>query len=90
MAESSNEPKQRITLPWIPKISPKLRNVYKKAGYDVVFKFGKTLGAILSLKNKMKLPKDSYPGVYQIPCSCGITPYRGETKKIISTSLVLS
>ena len=85
MAESSNEPKQRITLPWIPKISPKLRSVYKKAGYDVAFKSGKSLGAILSSKNKMKLPKDSYPGIYQIPCSCGITPYRGETKKKIST-----
>ena len=48
MAESSNEPKQRITLPWIPKISPKLRSVYKKAGFDVAFKSGKSLGAISS------------------------------------------
>ena len=29
----------------------------------------------------MKLPENSYPGIYSIPCSCGMTPYRGETKK---------
>ena len=35
---STEEPKKRITLPWIPKVSPKLKSVYKKAGYDVAFK----------------------------------------------------
>ena len=64
-SETTEEPKKRITLPWIPKVSPKLRKVYKKAGYDVAFKSGKNLGSILSLKNKAKLPKNSYPGVYQ-------------------------
>ena len=82
---STEEPKKRITLPWIPKVSPKLKSVYKKAGYDVAFKSGKNLGSLLSLKNKSKLPKNSYPGVYQIPCSCGIPPYRGQTKKRIVT-----
>ena len=82
---SREEPKKRITLPWIPKLSPKLRSVYKKAGYDVAFKSGKNLGSLLSLKNKSKLPKNSYPGVYQIPCSCGIPPYHGRTKKRIVT-----
>ena len=76
-----------IMLPWIPKITPRLKRVYKKVGYDVAFKFGKDLGSILSLKNKAKLPKKSYPGVYQIPCSCGITPYCGQTKKRIDTRL---
>ena len=86
-SETTEEPKKRITLPWIPKVSPKLRKVYKKAGYDVAFKSGKNLGSILSLKNKAKLPKNSYPGVYQVPCSCGIAPYRGETKKKVDTRL---
>ena len=85
--QTTDAPKPRITLPWIPKISPKLRTVYKKAGYDVAFKSGKNLGTILSAKNKAKLPKNSYPGIYQIPCSCGIPPYRGQTKKKISTRL---
>ena len=86
-SEITEEPKKRIMLPWIPKISPKLRKVYRKAGYDVAFKSGKNLGSMLSLKNKTKLPRNSYPGVYQIPCSCGIPPYRGETKKKIETRL---
>ena len=86
-SETIEGPKKRIMLPWIPMISPKLRKVYKKAGYDVAFKSGKNLGSILSLKNKAKLPKNSFPGVYQIPCSCGIPPYRGQTKKKINTRL---
>ena len=84
---ANDQPKQRITLPWIPKISPKLRSVYKKAGYAVAFKSGKNLSSILTSRNKTKLPEGSYPGIYQIPCSCGITPYRGETKKKIATRL---
>ena len=76
-----------VTLPWIPKVSPKLRNVFKKAGYNVAFKSGRNLGAILSAKNKAKLPKNSQPGIYQIPCSCGKPPYRGETKKKVDTRI---
>ena len=87
ITESKEEPAKIVTLPWILKISPKLRSVYKKAGYKVAFKSGRNLGAILSSKNKTKLPKNSYPGVYQIPCTCGIPPYRGETKKKIETRL---
>ena len=74
-----------ITLPWIPGVSPKLRKAYRKAGYKVAFKSGRSIGDILTAKNKTKLPKNSRPGVYKIPCSCGITPYRGETKKRICT-----
>lgn len=76
---------QTITLPWIPGVSPRLRKVYRKAGYKVAFKSGRNIGNILTSRNKMKLPKNSYPGVYKIPCSCGIPPYRGETKKRILT-----
>ena len=69
----------------IPGVSPKLKKAYRKAGYKVVFKSGRNIGDILTAKNKTKLPKNSRPGVYKIPCSCGITPYRGETKKRICT-----
>ena len=81
----SNEIKQTITLPWIPTISPKLKKAYRKAGFKVVFKSPKNIQTILTSKNKSKLPKNSFPGVYEIPCSCGKTPYRGETKMKIST-----
>ena len=85
--ETNDSPMHTIRLPWIPKISPKLRSVYKKAGYKVAFKSGRNLGTILCARNKTKLPKNSYPGVYQIPCSCGIPAYRGETKKRICTRI---
>ena len=84
---TTDNPTQRITLPWIPKVSPKLRSAYKKAGIHVAFKSGRNLSTILSAKNKTKLTKNSYPGVYKVPCSCGAPPYRGETKKKISTRL---
>jgi hypothetical protein len=83
--DTDNDMMQTIILPWIPGVSPKLKKVYRKAGYKVVFKSGRNLSTILTAKNKTKLPNNSYPGIYKIPCSCGITPYRGETKKKVST-----
>ena len=82
---TNEEVSKTVTLPWIPVLSPKLKKVYRKAGYKVVFKSGRNLTSILTAGNKTKLPKNSYPGVYKIPCSCGIQPYRGETKKRICT-----
>ena len=80
-----NDIRQTVTLPWIPVLSPKLKKIYQKAGYKVVFKSGKNIANILTASNKTNLPKNSYPGVYKVPCSCGKTPYRGETKKRICT-----
>ena len=83
---NATEIHQTITLPWIPGgVSTKLKKIYRNAGYKVVFKAGPNIQTILTSKNKMKLPKNSFPGVYKTPCSCGITPYRGETKKRILT-----
>ena len=70
-----------VTLPWVSGLSPRLRKEYKKAGYKVVFKSGKNLERILTSRNKSKLPDNSYPGVYKIPCSNHPkNPYIGETK----------
>ena len=84
----TNEPdttKQTITLPWIPGLSPKLRKNYKKAGYKTVFKSGASIKRLLTSRNKSKLPKNSQPGVYKIPCPCTPQPYIGETKLQIRT-----
>ena len=76
----------RITLPWIPGVSSKLRKAYKKAGYQVVFKSKANLKTILTAKNKVQLPKNSRPGVYKIPCDCKkVPPYIGQTKLQIRT-----
>ena len=77
-----------ITLPWIPGLSPKLRKAYRQAGYRVAFKANQNLQSILSKKNKVKLPPNSQPGVYRIPCGCGkVPPYIGKTKLRILTRI---
>ena len=81
----SNPVQGTISLPWIPGVSTKLKKIYQKAGYKVTFKSNRNLESVLTSKNKIKLPKNSFPGVYKIPCSCGKTAYRGETKKKVST-----
>ena len=80
--EASNQQTgETVTIPWIPGVSPRLKKAFRKAGYKVVCKSGRNIGSILTAANKTKLPPNSYPGIYRIPCSCGKTPYRGETKK---------
>ena len=37
-SEETNNQSTTITLPWIPGVLPKLRKVYKKAGYKTVYK----------------------------------------------------
>ena len=80
-AQTTNEePAQTVSLPWIPGVSPSLKKAFRKAGYKVTFKANPNLMSILTKKNKAKLPANSYPGVYKIPCSCGVPPYIGKTK----------
>ena len=83
---NDDEEKPTVRLPWIPNVSSKLKQAYKKAGYKTVFKSGPNLQTILTSKNKTKLPVNSHPGVYKIPCKCNLTPpYIGETKVQIAT-----
>ena len=71
----------KYTLPWIPRLSPKLRKCYKKAGYKTVFKSSASIKRLLTSKNKSALPTNSYPGVYRINCTSRLCqPYVGETK----------
>ena len=83
----NEETGETVTIPWIPGVSPRLKKAFRKAGFKVVCKSGQNIGNILTARNKTKLPENSHPGIYIIPCSCGITPYRGETKKRTSTRI---
>ncbi|XP_065678811.1 uncharacterized protein LOC136093634 [Hydra vulgaris] len=47
-----------ISLPWVPILSPKLRKVFRKAGYKTVFKSNSNLEAILTSRNKSKLQRN--------------------------------
>ena len=75
---------QTVSLPWVPGLSPRLRKIYRKAGYKVVFKSGASLKTILTSKNKTQLPPHSHPGVYLHESTCS-KKYIGQTKKRILT-----
>jgi predicted GIY-YIG superfamily endonuclease len=75
-----------ISLPWIPVLSPKLRKIFRKAGYKTVFKSNANLKSLLTSRNKTKLQSNSHPGVYLIECECK-QGYVGETKMKVSTRM---
>ena len=76
--------KPYVSLPWIPGINKKLRKSFKNAGYIVSFKSPSNLKQILTKRNKPKLPPNSQPGVYLVPCDCQ-SKYTGRTKKRVLT-----
>ena len=83
---NNNNKKQTVTIPWEPKIGPKIKNEIQRFGFRVAFPTGPNLKNILC-KNKDKLIPNSYPVVYKLKCSCG-SVYNGEAaKKIISRSI---
>ncbi|XP_065658414.1 uncharacterized protein LOC136082928 [Hydra vulgaris] len=75
-----------VSLPWVPGLSPKLRKIFRKAGYRAVFKSNPNLRSLLTSKNKTKLPSNSQPGTYIIKCNCSKV-YIGETKMQVSTRM---
>ena len=74
--------KNFVSLPFIPNVSNKLKKVFQKAGFKTMFKSGRSLSSMLTSRNKPKLPKNSYPGVYRQPCECS-GRYIGHTGKKI-------
>ena len=49
-----------------------------------MFKSGRNLKSIFTGRNKPKLPKNSYPGIYKVPCKC-LRFYVGHTGKQVKT-----
>ena len=72
-----------VRLPWIPKITPALRKIFRKKGFKVVCSSSPNLQRLVC-KNKDRLTPNSDPGVYKLDCTCGKS-YVGETKKKILT-----
>ncbi|XP_065658082.1 uncharacterized protein LOC136082593 [Hydra vulgaris] len=66
LSNSNNLP--TISLPWIPIISPRLRRIFRKAGYRTVFKSNANLKTLLTSRSKSKSPRNSQPGTYLIKC----------------------
>ena len=80
-------PKNSVKIPWIPKIGPKLRSIYRQNGINVIFSSTPSLSDILC-NHKCPLPANSRPGVYKIDCKCGEAKYVGETKKMVATRVI--
>ena len=75
-----------VKLPWIPIFGPKLRQAFKKKNIKTIFTSGPNLKSLLC-RNKTKLLPNSYPGVYELKCTCN-SAYFGETKKKILTRTI--
>ena len=76
----------RKKIPWIPNIGPKIRKEFKKVNKDITFTSRKNLQSILC-QSKPKLLPYSYPGVYQLDCSCN-GRYIGESKIKVLTRCI--
>ena len=85
-SENERESKPIVKIPWIPKIAPKLKKIYKQKGFKVICTSSPNLKSILC-RNKDKLIPNSAPGVYKVDCTCGKS-YVGETKKKILTRVL--
>ena len=72
-----------VKLPWVPKLGPKLRKEFKKFGIKTIFTSGCNLKNLIC-RNKSKLFPNSFPGGYQLDCTCNAL-YIGETKKKVIT-----
>ena len=72
-----------VKLPWVPKLGPKLRKEFKKFGIKTIFTSGCNLKNLIC-RNKSKLLPNSFPGGYQLDCTCNAL-YIGETKKKVIT-----
>ena len=83
---SNTNKKQTMTFSWIPKMGPKRKKEIKKFGFRLAFQTGPNLNNILC-KNKDKVIPNSYPGVYELKCSCVPVDNSETKKKIISRSI---
>ena len=66
----SNQKPNYITLPYIPRLSQKLRKELKNHNIKTAFKSGQNISSWLN-NGKDKVPRNIQQGVYKIPCSCG-------------------
>ena len=84
--DTSEDINKVVKLPWILIIGPKLRQAFKKENIKTIFTSGPNLKSLLC-QNKTKLLPNSYPGVYELKCTCN-SAYFGETKKKILTKTI--
>lgn len=76
-----DQPK-RISMPYIPEITNKLKSVFKRHGFDIVYSSNNKLqNSIVRLKDKTNELKKS--GIYEIACGECDEVYTGQTKRSV-------
>lgn len=76
------EPLKRVSLPYIPEITNKLKSVFKKHNMEIVHSSnGKLQNLLVNLKDKTDPLKKS--GIYEISCNECEQKYIGQTKRSI-------
>ena len=76
--KNSDDKRNKIFLPYIPKVSDLLKRQLSKEGLHVIFLKGRTIGQWLCNNKPKGIPKRWKQKVYKIPCKCGRF-YIGET-----------
>ena len=84
--DTSEDISKVVKFPWIPIIGTKLRQAFEKKNIKTIFTSGPNLKSLFC-RNKTKLLPNSYPGVYELKCTCN-SAYFGETKKKILTRMI--
>lgn len=75
---------KRISLPFIPDITNKLKSVFKQHNFEIVHSSnGKLQNLLVCLKDKTNALKKS--GIYEISCSECEEKYIGQTKRALET-----
>ena len=58
-----------VNLTWVPKLGPKLKKEFKQFSIKTIFTSGRNLKNLIC-RNKSKLLPNSFPGVFQLDCTC--------------------
>jgi hypothetical protein len=77
--------KERIVMPYIPAVSDRIGNVFRKLNLQPVFIPCRKLASMFSHKYKDRLEEAS--GVYSVPCTGCSSCYIGETGRKFSTRM---
>lgn len=82
--DQTEQPSKRAFLPYMKGVTDRIGKVLKRHNIKTIFRPPKKIGQYLrSVKDKVPLQT---PGVYAVPCSCGLF-YIGQTKRSIQVRL---
>ena len=84
---SSTTPNQRVFIPYIPSLAPKIKQTLRKYSIDVTYTSSPNLRSLLS-KTKSPLPAQlTQNAIYRIPCQDCPASYIGQTLRPVLTRI---